>query len=354
VVQAQPPPKRYSHRHAAAASKAEPLESRAGEGEPPKLLDQVRAKLRRLGLARRTEEAYVGWIRRFIVAQGLRHPSTMGALEVEAFLTHLATHGQVAAATQNQALSALLFLYREVLGIELPWMDEIRRAKRPERLPVVLTRVEVDAVLGELQGTTWLMASLLYGSGLRLMECVRLRAKDIDFARHELTVRQGKGGKDRRTMLPARLEAPLRAQLEEAQRVHQRDLAAGFGEVWLPHALARKYTGAAREWGWQYAFPAERRSVDPRSGMVRRHHVDESLLQRAMKNAVRHARIAKPATCHTLRHSFATHLLEAGYDIRTIQELLGHKDVATTQIYTHVLNRGGAGVLSPLDRPGGR
>jgi integron integrase len=354
VVQAQPPPKRYSHRHAAAASKAEPLESRAGEGEPPKLLDQVRAKLRRLGLARRTEEAYVGWIRRFIVAQGLRHPSTMGALEVEAFLTHLATHGQVAAATQNQALSALLFLYREVLGIDLPWMDEIRRAKRPERLPVVLTRVEVDAVLGELQGTTWLMASLLYGSGLRLMECVRLRAKDIDFARHELTVRQGKGGKDRRTMLPARLEAPLRAQLEEAQRVHQRDLAAGFGEVWLPHALARKYTGAAREWGWQYAFPAERRSVDPRSGMVRRHHVDESLLQRAMKNAVRHARIAKPATCHTLRHSFATHLLEAGYDIRTIQELLGHKDVATTQIYTHVLNRGGPGVLSPLDRPGGR
>jgi integron integrase len=316
----------------------------------PRLLDQVREKLRRLGLARRTEEAYVGWIRRFIIAHDRRHPSAMGALEVEAFLTHLATHGQVAAATQNQALSALLFLYREVLGIELPWMDEIRRAKRPERLPVVLTRCEVDAVLGELQGIAWLMASLLYGSGLRLMECVRLRAKDIDFARHEVTVRQGKGGKDRRTMLPARLAAPLRAQLDEAQRVHQRDLAAGFGEVWLPHALARKYKGAAREWGWQYAFPADRRSVDPRSGVVRRHHVDESMLQRAVKNAVRRARIAKPATCHTLRHSFATHLLEAGYDIRTIQELLGHKDVATTQIYTHVLNRGGAGVLSPLDR----
>jgi integron integrase len=316
----------------------------------PRLLDQVREKLRRLGLARRTEEAYVGWIRRFIIAHDRRHPSAMGALEVEAFLTHLATHGQVAAATQNQALSALLFLYREVLGIELPWMDEIRRAKRPERLPVVLTRCEVDAVLAELQGVAWLMASLLYGSGLRLMECVRLRAKDIDFARHEVTVRQGKGGKDRRTMLPARLAAPLRAQLDEAQRVHQRDLAAGFGEVWLPHALARKYKGAAREWGWQYAFPADRRSVDPRSGVVRRHHVDESMLQRAVKNAVRRARIAKPATCHTLRHSFATHLLEAGYDIRTIQELLGHKDVATTQIYTHVLNRGGAGVLSPLDR----
>ena len=325
-----------------------------GDAKAPRLLDQVRAKVRRLGLARRTEEAYIGWIRRFVLASGKRHPSAMGALEVEAFLTGLATHGQVAPATQNQALSALLFLYREVLGIELPWMDAIRRAKRPQRLPVVLTRGEVDAMLGELQGLSWLMASLLYGSGLRLMECVRLRAKDIDFARHEVTVRQGKGGKDRCTMLPARLAAPLRAQLEEAQRVHQRDLAAGFGEVWLPDALGRKYRGAAREWGWQYAFPAERRSVDPRSGIVRRHHIDESVLQRAVKNAVRRVGIAKPATCHTLRHSFATHLLEAGYDIRTIQELLGHKDVATTQIYTHVLNRGGGGVCSPLDAPAAR
>jgi integron integrase len=256
----------------------------------------------------------------------------------------------VAPATQNQALSALLFLYREVLGIELPWMDEIRRAKRPQRLPVVLSRAEVDAVLGELHGVPWLMASLLYGSGLRLMECVRLRVQDIDFDRHEITVRQGKGGKDRRTMLPARLAAPLQAQLEEAQRVHRRDLAAGFGEVWLPAALARKYKGAPREWAWQYAFPANRRSLDPRSGVTRRHHLDESVLQRAVKGAVRSAGIRKPATCHTLRHSFATHLLEAGYDIRTIQELLGHKDVATTQIYTHVLNRGGAGVRSPLDR----
>jgi integron integrase len=328
---------------------ASPADSGASS---PRLLDQVRAKLRRLGLARRTEEAYVGWIRRFVLANGKRHPVAMGALEVEAFLTGLAMHGHVAPATQNQALSALLFLYREVLGIELPWMDEIRRAKRPQRLPVVLARNEVGALLDELQGLPWLMASLLYGSGLRLMECVRLRAKDVDFERHEITVRQGKGGKDRRTMLPVRLEAPLRAQLDEARRVHERDLAAGFGEVWLPDALARKYKGAAREWGWQYAFPADRRSTDPRSGVVRRHHVDESVLQRAVKGAARQARIGKPATCHTLRHSFATHLLEAGYDIRTIQELLGHKDVATTQIYTHVLNRGGAGVLSPLDGPG--
>ncbi|MEO5565684.1 MAG: integron integrase, partial [Luteimonas sp.] len=281
---------------------------------------------------------------------GKRHPGKMGALEVEAFLTALATHAQVAPATQGQALSALLFLYREVLGIELPWMDEIRRAKRPQRLPVVLSRQEVATLLAELDGVPWLMASVLYGSGLRLMECVRLRVKDVDFDRHEITVRQGKGGKDRRTMLPTRLVEPLQAQLRDAARVHQRDLAAGFGEVWLPHALARKYLGAAREWGWQYVFPARVRSADPRAGVMRRHHLDESVLQRAVKSAVRRSGIDKPATCHTLRHSFATHLLEAGYDIRTIQELLGHKDVATTQIYTHVLNRGGAGVLSPLDR----
>jgi integron integrase len=306
--------------------------------------------MRRLGMALRTEQAYVGWIRRFILANGKRHPRSMGALEVEAFLTRLATQGRVAASTQNQALSALLFLYREVLGIDLPWMEEIRRAKRPNRLPVVLTREEVQALLGELDGVHWLMASLLYGTGLRLMECVRLRVKDVDFGRGELIVRQGKGGKDRRTMLPTRLRDPLRAQLRETQRIHQRDLAAGFGEVWLPDALERKYVGAAREWGWQYVFPARRRSADPRSGVVRRHHHEESLLQRAVKSAVRRAGIAKPATCHTLRHSFATHLLEEGYDIRTIQELLGHKDVATTQVYTHVLNRGGHGVRSPLDR----
>lgn len=321
-----------------------------GTGQPPRLLDQVRARMRRLGLARRTEEAYVSWIRRFIVSQGKRHPREMGAREVEAFLTDLAVRGQVAASTQNQALAALLFLYREVLGVELPWMTDIRRAKRPQRLPVVLTRDEVNALLGELSGMRWLMAGLLYGSGLRLLECLRLRVQDVDFARHEILVRHGKGGKDRRTMLAAGLEVPLRAQLDQVRRVHERDLALGFGAVWLPDALARKYPGAAREWVWQYVFPASQRSLDPHGNTERRHHLDETVLQRAVKHAAQRAGLAKRATCHTLRHSFATHLLEAGYDIRTIQELLGHKDVSTTQIYTHVLNRGGRGVLSPLDR----
>lgn len=298
----------------------------------------------------RTEEAYVGWARRFILANGKRHPRTMGAREVEAFLTHLANAGHVAVSTQNQALSALLFLYREVLQIELPWMENIQRAKRPRRLPVVLSREEVAALLAEMEGVTWLMASLLYGSGMRLMECLRLRVQDVDFVRREITVRRGKGGKDRRTMLPAMIIDALQGQLAEARRVHERDLAAGFGAVWLPDALARKYTHAAREWAWQYVFPAGSRSTDPRTGVTHRHHVDESVLQRAVKLAVRRARIDKPATCHTLRHSFATHLIESGYDIRTVQELLGHKDVSTTQIYTHVLNRGGYGVQSPLDR----
>jgi len=301
-------------------------------------------------LSIRTEEAYVGWVRRFIFANDKRHPRELGAREVEAFLTHLAMHGRVAASTQNQALSALLFLYREVLQQELPWMENIRRAKRSERLPVVLSREEVAALLDEMNGVTWLMASLLYGAGLRLMECVRLRVQDVDFVRREITVRQGKGGKDRRTMLPAIIVDALQGQLAEARRVHERDLAAGFGAVWLPNALARKYPNAAREWAWQYVFPASSRSIDPRSSVERRHHLDETVLQRAVKQAVRRARIDKPATCHTLRHSFATHLLEAGHDIRTIQELLGHKDVSTMQIYTHVLNRGGRGVLSPLDR----
>lgn len=306
--------------------------------------------MRRLGLSIRTEEAYVGWVRRFILANGKRHPRELGAREVEAFLTHLAMHGRVSASTQNQALSALLFLYREVLQIDLPWMENIRRAKKPERLPVVLSREEVAALLAEMNGVTWLMASLLYGAGLRLMECVRLRVQDVDFVRREITVRQGKGGKDRRTMLPAMIVDDLQGQLAEARRVHERDLAAGFGAVWLPDALARKYPNAARDWAWQYVFPASSRSIDPRSGVERRHHLDETVLQRAVKQAVRRARIDKPATCHTLRHSFATHLIEQGYDIRTVQELLGHKDVSTTQIYTHVLNRGGRGVLSPLDR----
>ena len=334
---------RSSHPESAAAS--------AGVGGArPRLLDEMRARMRRLGLSVRTEEAYVGWVRRFILANNKRHPREMGAAEVESFLTALATRDQVAASTQNQALAALLFLYREVLAQELPWLDNVRRAKKPLRLPTVLSREEVAAVLGQMSGVTSLMASLLYGTGLRLMECMRLRVQDVDFARREITVRQGKGGKDRRTMLPALVVDALQGQLAEARRLHERDLGAGFGAVWLPHALDRKYPNAAREWAWQYVFPASVRSLDPRSGIERRHHLDETVLQRAVKAAVRRAGIGKPATCHTLRHSFATHLLEAGQDIRTIQELLGHKDVATTQIYTHVLNRGVHGVLSPLDR----
>lgn len=335
------------------SSHPEPVPASAVDGGTParpRLLDEMRARMHRLGLSLRTEEAYVGWVRRFILANGKRHPREMGAPEVEAFLTGLATHGQVAASTQNQALAALLFLYREVLGIELPWLDNIRRAKKPERLPTVLTREEVAGMLGQMSGVTWLMAGLLYGAGLRLMECVRLRVQDVDFARREIVVRQGKGGKDRRTMLPVLVAEALQGQLAEARRLHERDLAAGSGAVWLPHALELKYPNAAREWVWQYVFPASTRSLDPRNGVERRHHLDETVLQRAVKAAVRRAGIAKPATCHTLRHSFATHLLEAGSDIRTVQELLGHKDVSTTQIYTHVLNRGGHGVLSPLDR----
>ncbi len=260
----------------------------------PRLLDQMRARIRRLGLSIRTEESYVGWVRRFILANGKRHPRDLGAREIEAFLTQLATHGQVAASTQNQALSALLFLYREVLQQELPWMDDIRRAKRPERLPVVLSREEVAALLTEMNGLPWLMASLLYGAGLRLMECVRLRVQDVDFVRHEITVRHGKGGKDRRTMLPAAAVEALQGQIAEARRVHERDLAAGYGAVWLPHALARKYPNAAREWAWQYVFPASARSIDPRSGATRRHHIDATVLQRAVKQAVRRAQSTSP------------------------------------------------------------
>ena len=328
------------------------MQTREDGGAParPRLLDELRMRVRRLGLSLRTEEGYAGWVRRFILANGKRHPREMGAVEVEAFLSGLAVHGQVAASTQNQALCALLFLYREVLGQELAWMADIRRAKKPKRVPTVLTRDEVAAVLAQMSGVPWLMAALLYGAGLRLMECVRLRVQDVDFVRREVTVRAGKGGKDRRTMLPAMAADALQAQLAEARRMHERDLAAGFGAVWLPHALERKYPNAAREWAWQYVFPASARSVDPRSGVERRHHLHETVLQRAVKNAVRRTGIGKPATCHTLRHSFATHLLEAGQDIRTVQELLGHADVSTTQIYTHVLNRGGHAVVSPLDR----
>lgn len=317
--------------------------------QPPKLLDQVRDKIRVKHYSIRTETQYVQWVRRFILFHDKRHPREMGAAEVEAFLTHLAVEGNVAAATQNQALSALLFLYREVLGIDLPWLDNVVRAKRPARLPVVLTRQEVSAVLDRMSGTHGMMAQLLYGTGMRLMEVVRLRVKDVDFERAEIVVRDGKGAKDRITMLPHSVISALQAHLRGRRALYDDDLAKGRAAVYLPDALDRKYPNAAVDWAWQYIFVAGSYSVDPRSGAERRHHMDEKLLQRAMKKAVQAAGIAKLATPHTLRHSFATHLLQAGYDIRTVQELLGHADVATTMIYTHVLNKGGRGVVSPLD-----
>ena len=316
----------------------------------PKLLDQVRDRIRVKHYSIRTETQYVQWIRRFILFHGKKHPRDMGAPEVEAFLTHLAVAGNVAAATQNQALSALLFLYRDVLGVELPWLDNVTRAKRPQRLPVVLTRDEVHAVLDRMEGGYGLMARLLYGTGMRLMECVRLRVKDVDFERAEILIRDGKGGKDRVTMLPQVLAPALQSHLQRRRALFDDDLRAGKASVYLPHALAQKYPNAPTEWGWQYVFPSGSYSIDPRSGVERRHHLDEKLLQRAMKRAVQASGLAKSATPHTLRHSFATHLLEAGYDIRTVQELLGHADVSTTMIYTHVLNKGGRGVTSPLDR----
>ena len=318
--------------------------------DPPRLLDRVREEIRTRHYSRRTEEAYVGWIRRFILHHNKRHPAAMGAVEVNAFLSHLAVAGHVSASTQAQALSALVFLYRHVLEDPLPWLDEIVRAARPQRLPVVLSRDEVVALLARLEGTARLVASVLYGGGLRLLEALRLRVKDVDFAANLLVVREGKGDKDRRTMLPESLRAALQAQIGTVRRLHERDLQKGFGDVWLPDALNRKYPGAGREFAWQYVFPSGRLSFDPRGGVQRRHHLDESMIQRAVKGAVRAARIEKNAGCHTLRHSFATHLLEDGYDIRTIQELLGHADVKTTMIYTHVLQQtGGRGVRSPMD-----
>lgn len=296
----------------------------------------------------RTEEAYLSWIRRFIVYHGKRHPKELGADDVTAFLSSLAGRG-VSASTQNQALGGVLFLYEVVLGQRLGWMNDIVRAQRPVRLPVVLSRDEVAAVLSRLRGDVWLMASLLYGAGLRLMECAELRVKDLHFERCELLVRDGKGGKDRVTMLPGSVREPLAEHLRQAKVRHERDLAAGCGSVALPGALALKYPNAPREWAWQWVFSATRFYVDPVTRERRRHHLHESALQRAVKEAVRAAGVTRPATCHSLRHSFATHLLEAGYDIRTIQELLGHRDVSTTMVYTHVLNQGGRGVRSPLD-----
>lgn len=280
---------------------------------------------------------------------GKRHPSELGGEEVEGFLTHLAVEGRVAPSTQNQALAALLFLYREVLQIELPWAAGIQRAKRKPRLPVVLTVAEVQAVLGRMDGVPLLLAQLLYGPGLRLMECMRLRVKDVDFERREILVREGKGGKDRVTMLPESVVPALRKQIDAVALQHKHDLKDGCGEVYLPYAPAKKYPNAGRDLAWQYVFPSHKLSIDPRSGKTRRHHLDEKVLQRTFKQAVYDSGLAKHATPHTLRHSFATHLLQAGHDIRTIQELLGHQDVSTTMIYTHVLNRGGRGVRSPLD-----
>jgi integron integrase len=315
----------------------------------PRLLDQVREKIRLKHYSIRTEHAYVDWIKRYILFHNKRHPQEMGKQEVERFLTHLAVERHVAASTQNQALSAILFLYKEVLEQDIGWLDNVERAKRPARLPVVLTATEARAVLAHLEGRHRLMANLLYGAGLRLMECVRLRVKDLDFEYRQITVRDGKGQKDRLTLLPDSLIEPLQTHLADVKILHEQDLRQGFGNVYLPFALDRKYPNAGREWGWQYVFPAAQRSIDPRSHIERRHHLDEQTLQRAFKNAVRAADLTKPASCHLLRHSFATHLLMSGYDIRTVQELLGHKDVSTTMIYTHVLNRGGRGVVSPLD-----
>lgn len=315
----------------------------------PKLLDQVRDKVRVKHYSIRTETQYIHWIKRFIFFNDKRHPRDLGAAEVEAFLTHLAVAGKVSASTQNQALSALLFLYREVLAIDLPWMDTMVRAKKPQRLPVVLSRSEVKCVLERMEGVYGLLGRLLYGTGMRLMECCRLRVKDIDFERREILIRDGKGGKDRVTMLPDILISPLQEHLAKRRRLYEDDFGKGLAEVFLPDALDKKYPNAGHDWAWQYVFPSGSYSIDPRSGRERRHHLDEKLLQRAMKRAVAASGVVKLATPHTLRHSFATHLLEGGYDIRTVQELLGHSDVSTTMIYTHVLNKGGRGVTSPLD-----
>src|SRR4030095_12733633 len=316
----------------------------------PKFLEEVRRALRLRHYSIRTERAYLDWIRQFILFHGKRHPEDMGEVEVSACVSHLAADGHVAASTQNQALNALLFLFQQFLQRKLGFLDNVERAKRPAILPVVLTKAEAQAVIAQLSGSYRLMANLLYGSGLRLMECLRLRIKYLDFGYSQVTVRDGKGGKDRVTMLPESLREPLQRHLQKVKLLHEEDLAEGFGTVHLPHALERKYPNAHRDWIWQYLFPAAQRSLDPHSQRVQRHHVNEKSLQLAVQKAVSRAGIAKAASCHSFRHSFATHLLEAGYDIRTVQDLLGHKDVSTTMIYTHVLNRGPNAVRSPADR----
>ena len=317
--------------------------------EKPKLLDQVRNAIRVKNYSYRTEQSYVHWIKRYVIYHHKRHPSEMGETEIQKFLTHLAVDKNVAASTQNQALSALLFLYRHVLKHELEYISNFEFARKPQRLPVVFTKAEAREILLFLEGRDWIMASLLYGSGLRLMECVRLRVKDIDFNYNQVLVRDGKGHKDRVTMLPVSVKEQLTRHIDKVKLIHADDLKEGLGRVSLPYAIERKYTNAAIEWGWQYVFPASKRTMHPVTGIEVRHHIDESVLQKSVKNAIRRAGIFKHASCHTFRHSFATHLLENGYDIRTVQELLGHQDIRTTMIYTHVINRGGKGVRSPLD-----
>ncbi len=353
-----PTPKSQQRRPSTARATSEPAGQDWAEADwpplpsvLPRLLERLRGEVRSRHYSLRTEAAYVDWARRYVAFHGgKRDPQDMGGVEVGAFLTHLATERNVGASTQNQAKSALLFLYAQVLKVDLPWLDEVVSARVSRHLPVVLTPSEVRALLLELNGTMGLVASLLYGTGMRLLEGLRLRVKDVEFERRELTVRDGKGRKDRVTVLPENLMLPLRDQLAAARRLHGADLEAGLGAVWLPDALDMKYPAAAQTWGWQWVFPSSVRSTDPRSGEIRRHHLYEQSVQRAVAGAARRAGIVKPCSPHVLRHSFATHLLQSGYDIRTVQELLGHSDVKTTMIYTHVLNRGGRGVRSPLDQ----
>jgi integron integrase len=326
-----------------------PAQQPATGTRKPKLLDRLRDALRSRHYSRRTEQTYCHWVKRFIFFHNVKHPAEMAEPEINAFLTHLAVKDRVAASTQTQALSALVFLYRHVLGKEVGTLEGLIRARKPRRLPVVLTRNEVRAVIGALSDDYRVMAGLMYGAGLRLMECLRLRVQDVDFAANQIIVRDGKGSQDRITMLAQASKRPLLEHLKRVREIHQRDLRDGWGRVSMPYALARKYLNAATDWGWQWVFPQDNRWVNPRTGEQGRHPVDESILQKAVKAAVRKTGIPKHATCHTFRHSFATHLLEDGYDIRTVQELLGHKDVKTTMVYTHVLNRGGRGVRSPMD-----
>lgn len=313
-------------------------------------LQRLVAEIRRRAYSIRTEQSYLAWVTRFLGFQPHDALEGITSQDIKAFLEHLVIQDNVAASTQNVALNALVFFFDEVLDHPVGDLGEYRRAKRPKRLPSVLSRQEVHTLLSRLEGVQYLMAALLYGSGLRLMECIRLRVQDIDFSYHQILIRNGKGAKDRVVTLPHKLEPLLRAHLDQVRQLHEQDLTQGFGEVFMPDALGRKFPQGARDWVWQYVFPSGRLSLDPRSSKQRRHHVDESSLQKAVKRASREAGISKRVSCHTLRHSFATHLLEDGYDIRTVQELLGHADVSTTMIYTHVLNRGGRGVLSPLDR----